>query len=236
VAMASSPAPQNTFRHVLPPDHLGTRHISHQAFCLAVNYTSSREKEYSLVVVTDSEKQRILLGEKHRGFGTGMYNSFGGKLEREESATASACRELEEETGIVSPLSIMEESHVGTLRFTFEDSETEMVVHLFRVNVTISASGNDKSGGPALQSGGRTFPIAIKSDTIRGCDEITPFWVDNWSAIPFDNMFADDSLWLPALLSGSDFIRLDGWFHFQAGGQNINSISHWYMDINDNPA
>jgi 8-oxo-dGTP pyrophosphatase MutT (NUDIX family) len=64
-------------------------------------------------------QQRILLGTKNRGFGTGKYNSFGGKflhdddgdgdgggdddgdvIKVEETIEECACRELEEETNI----------------------------------------------------------------------------------------------------------------------------------------
>ena len=68
------------FHNALPASRLGKEHESLQAFQNTVKFSPSSAKEYSLVVVTDSSKQKILLGLKHRGFGKGMYNSFGGKV------------------------------------------------------------------------------------------------------------------------------------------------------------
>ena len=44
--------------------------------------------------------QRVLLGEKKRGFGEGFWNGFGGKVDAGESVDEAALRELREEAGI----------------------------------------------------------------------------------------------------------------------------------------
>jgi hypothetical protein len=74
----------------------------------------------------------------------------------------------------------MKQSKIGIQRFTFEDNiQNEMIVHLFH---TVLSSIEE-------------------SYNIIGCDEITPIWFNNFDLIPFDNIFADDSLWLTTLLS-----------------------------------
>jgi ADP-ribose pyrophosphatase YjhB (NUDIX family) len=251
---SSSMTGQN-FRFMLPPNRLGTSHDSLGSFrtalaalaraarradappsgtatpaCTAqVSSDPKRQaKEYALIVVTTHNVQRVLLGLKHRGFGTGLYNSFGGKVEPGESIPESAQRELREETGIVLDLERMKNSHLGTLFFTFEDSATEMVVHLFHVRIRttsregnggskgilegggsspksdhVAAQGSGNAGcdgeGSGCSSSGVEFPY-VDPDSIRGCDEITLSWFETRD-IPLHNMFPDDSVWLTRLLS-----------------------------------
>jgi 8-oxo-dGTP diphosphatase len=222
------------FKYALPESRLGTEHKSLDDFRRAAgiadtpaNVKERCEKHYTLVVVTEWNSRRVLLGRKHRGFGEGMVNSFGGKVE-EETASHGAIRELLEETGIeVKQVETMDQARVGTLRFTFEDSSTEMVVHLFRIRVKIGR-GIDKLDNHSDCS---TIVTIDDENDVRGCDEITPFWIDDWSELPLDNMFADDSLWLTCLLASDDPLLVDGYFSFCAGGQEVNSIRHYYMDI-----
>jgi 8-oxo-dGTP pyrophosphatase MutT (NUDIX family) len=212
------------FRHALPSSRLGQEHESIESFREAADFVPTKQKEYSLVVITEPARRRILLGEKHRGFGKGMHNSFGGKLEPGESDVESAKRELEEETGICVPMERMAQSKLGTFWFTFEDSPTEMVVHAFRINV--SCNGSTTSSGEMDESIFRIDPSVI-----RGCEEITPVWFPDWHDIPLHNMFADDSVWLTRVLSSQEEVLVDGWFHFEPGGQEVNTILHYYMDF-----
>ena len=135
---------------------------------------NNKKKHYSLVVVKETARRRILLGRKHRGFGAGMYNSFGGKLEEAKNELCypvwGAQRELHEETGIWAPLTAIQS--IGTLQFTFDpedDDEEEdeqrsysssstsskvgseipnmMVVHLFQVHVASTEHKNDDDNG-----------------------------------------------------------------------------------------
>jgi len=172
-------------------------------------------------MVTEPRMKRILLGRKHRGFGTGFMNSFGGKAEPNETFIDCAVRELEEETGI--QVQVHDLRKTATLHFTFDDSPTEMVVYVYRLDVDCS---NDKED--------TTVHTHFKLDPsiIRGCEEITPEWIENWYQIPLDEMFADDSLWLTTVLAASpEPLYIEGYFHFEPGGQETNSIRHYWMDV-----
>jgi 8-oxo-dGTP diphosphatase len=240
------------FRHVLPETRLGQQHFNLDDFRKNVSFDRQKDsstdphnvekgpttKEYTLIVVTEYGTKRILLGKKHRGFGKGMYNSFGGKVEPHEQncIATSAIRELHEETGILVPdTTMMSPCGVGTLYFTFEDSPTEMIVHLFRINIRFDDEGcceDVKSqSGHEMDS-----PIAItvpSRATIRECEEISPVWFDDWSNIPLNNMFADDSIWLTNLLVDTEqqLHNFKGYFHFEKGGQETNTIFHYYVDL-----
>lgn len=263
------------FPYRLSKERLGTKHDSLESFHRAITQmpmqmpmqTQTEEcdstikiakkqknsKEYTLVIVTETivsemnkkksqkqqpqPQQRILLGMKNRGFGTGKYNSFGGKFLHDddddgdvtkvkETVEECACRELKEETNIKISIERMKQSKIGIQRFTFEDNiQNEMIVHLFHTDLSSSIE---------------------ESYNIIGCDEITPIWFDNFDLIPFDNMFADDSLWLTTLLSSLSSssqqepttttmiqctLEINGSYHFKANCEETNTISHYYMDV-----
>ncbi len=75
------------------------------------------------------EDGRILLGMKKRGFGAGMWNGFGGKVEAGETIENAARREMREEAGL--EVGAMHE--VGNLEFSFESYPDVLEVHIFRV-------------------------------------------------------------------------------------------------------
>lgn len=209
----------NLFHHRLPESRLGQAHGDLESFQRAASshsYQPTKTKEFTLIVVTASPRH-ILLGFKNRGFGKGMYNSFGGKFDHaDESPEECASRELLEETNIrVTPISLRN-SKMGVLRFTSEEDPVEMLIHTYRVHMLRK-------------------DCPLFSD-IQECEEITPKWFDDWREIPLDNMFADDSHWLPALLSSTDCpLEISGSFHFRHNCQETNTILHYYMDIKEKP-
>ena len=257
---------------ILPPSRLGKSHASLRSFLKAAyNYDNESggspddddssdanlqhvtlpkpragRKSYSLVVVThnssDASQSRILLGRKHRGFGRGLYNSFGGKIDQDESPAEGAVRELIEEANIAVPLDVMERGEVGTLCFTFEDQpDFEMVVHLYRIELVDSSGSSDgrKNGvvAPSKQeelchaaSSGSLSTAAADLSKIRGCEEITPQWFEMPQSVPFDNMFADDSIWMPLLLRARRHLRFDGYFHFDAAVEHLTCLDY-HIDL-----
>jgi 8-oxo-dGTP pyrophosphatase MutT (NUDIX family) len=231
MSLSSSNTTALTFPNRLPESRLGESHPSLEAFRLAITpfVVPSQTKEFTLVVVTaaasddddddndDRQQRRILLGMKNRGFGKGMYNSFGGKFDSpEESVEECACRELQEETNITISVEEMKHQKVGIQRYTFEQDPVEMIMHVFRIHL-------------------KSTPEQMMM--IRGCDEITPEWFEDWNLIPLHNMFADDSLWLTTLLSSSStttpLLRINGWYHFRENCQETNTILHYYMQVDD---
>jgi 8-oxo-dGTP pyrophosphatase MutT (NUDIX family) len=119
------------FPKALPPSRLGQSHYTLDAFRTAqgVDFVASKSKDDMLVVVPESKHQRIILGLKNRGFGVGMYNSFGGKFDHpDETVEQCASRELQEETNILVTADVMKRHKVG-----IQDSPTEMIMHLFHI-------------------------------------------------------------------------------------------------------
>ena len=71
---------------------------------------------------------QILLGMKKRGFGSGKWNGFGGKLEKGETIEQAARREVREEAGI----DVQDLEKMGILEFFFQDTGETLEVHVFR--------------------------------------------------------------------------------------------------------
>jgi 8-oxo-dGTP diphosphatase len=258
-----------SYQHILPSSRLGRSHESLLSYTEAVS--SSRRRgpdsptvDFSLVVVlspnarpSDDDHRcggdlSILLGKKLRGFGKGFYNCFGGKLERSrgehDHPAAGAVRELEEETGIVIPLSVMQDGFVGVMNFTFEDGDVHgpMRIYLYCAFISIAPNhdasshnvdGSDLDHSESEQCFARHTLVAVRSNQIRGCDEIEPKWFHRIDNIPLDEMFCDDSIWLTLLLNhysacgDDDPLNFDGWFHFHPGGTDVNSILHHFIQI-----
>ena len=248
---------QTLFQHALSSARLGVGHESLASVRAAVRGADDVPTEFSLVVVlspnahsfacdddgdtrgSSSSNISILLGKKLRGFGKGFYNCFGGKLEKGEHnhPAKGAVRELEEETGIVVELSLMEDSFVGNINFTFEDSGVNKAtrVHLFCIFISLSSE-------PSLKQQYPQTTVMVDPKHIRGCDEIEPKWFHNIYDIPLNQMFADDSLWLTMILKHYNVgvsmtppnkLMFDAWFHFHPGGQETNTIMHHFVQIND---
>ena len=124
-----------------------------------------------LLILTDGD--RVLLGRKLRGFGTGYLVAPGGHVEPGETHEEAAVRETWEETGLVA--SDLEPA--GRVRFRFVDKATwDMDVALFRSSTW--------SGEPTAS------------------DELAPQWhpIDD---LPLDRMWADAPHWLPTVLAGA---------------------------------
>lgn len=150
---------------------------------------SPTPKQLSLVFVLDPS-QGLLLGLKQRGFGTGKWNGFGGKLQSGESMRECASRELHEECGLL--IDAVKLRPRGTLMFNMlsdgmmsanRNSASCLDVHIFSC----------------------TFEDTIGE--VSASEEMHPQW---WplDAVPFDMMWADEQFWLPEVLAGRD-VRCD---------------------------
>ncbi|XP_065540588.1 oxidized purine nucleoside triphosphate hydrolase isoform X1 [Lathamus discolor] len=93
--------------------------------CPGAMYTT---KLFTLVLVV--QPQRVLLGLKKRGFGAGLWNGFGGKVQPGESIEEAARRELLEESG----LTVNTLQKMGQITFEFVGNSELMEVHIFRAD------------------------------------------------------------------------------------------------------
>lgn len=120
---------------------------------------------------------QILLAMKKRGFAAGKWNGAGGKPKPEDrSIEETAIRETFEETN-VTPKNL---KHMATLNFYFEektDWNQQVLVY--------------------LTSQWEGVPVET--------EEMAPKWFD-FDEIPYSQMWEDDSLWLPRVLTGKKII------------------------------
>jgi mutator protein MutT len=126
---------------------------------------------------------RVLLAMKKRGFGAGKWNGPGGKLNPGETPLQAMIRETQEEVGI-TPL---DPQLVGRLRFAIIGQTP--ITHDCHIFTCDSWEGD---------------PVET--------EEMRPQWF-HIGAIPYDQMWVDDILWLPLLLEGKSFAgsaTLDG--------------------------
>ncbi len=73
---------------------------------------------------------KILLGMKKRGFGSGRWNGFGGKVADHESVIGSLHRELKEEANI----EVENPVKLGILEFEFIKNGEVIEVHIFKAS------------------------------------------------------------------------------------------------------
>lgn len=123
------------------------------------------------------EGDKILLGEKKRGFAKGTLNGIGGKQDPGETIEQAMIRECVEEIG-AKPIDY---TQVGKIDFDLwykgEHSNMEMFIY-------------------------KCFKY---SGTIKETEEIIPHWFDIKNP-PLDRMLPDDLLWLPKVLEGKNIM------------------------------
>ncbi|KAI9000039.1 NUDIX hydrolase domain-like protein [Gaertneriomyces semiglobifer] len=171
----------------VPEGHLPLR--KKKILTLVFIFRHEKPNEDSQIAVP--ARQQVLLGLKKRGFGHGLWNGFGGKVNvAEESIVEGAQREVHEECGINIPISQFE--RIGILLFHFPGDDTGLECHVFCVD-----DKEDVYFGKETES-----------------EEMRPEWV-NVEDVPFGNMWKGDSMWWPVMLEGKLFA---GRFWFGDGG------------------
>lgn len=117
----------------------------------------------------------VLLGLKKRGFGSGKWNGFGGKLEPGETASEAAAREISEECGLtVRPADLVP---AGRVVFFFPSE-------------------------PAFNHDVDLFVTTAWRGEPHETDEMRPAWFAV-RGLPLAAMWRDDAHWLPHILAGS---------------------------------
>lgn len=124
------------------------------------------------ILVRDGQ---VLLAMKKKGFGQGRWNGVGGKPNPGESIEKAAIRETKEEIGI-APKSL---KRMATLNFYFPD-------------VPLDEDWNQQVC---------VFVVDQWKGKLTETEEMKPQWFD-FSEIPYDSMWPDDTHWLPKVLQG----------------------------------
>ncbi len=121
---------------------------------------------------------KILLAMKKRGFGSGKWNGYGGKLHENESPNEGIIREIKEESNVdVIPDKLQE---IGLIDFYFVDNEDwDQKVIVYRV---------DEFSGEPIET-----------------DEMMPKWFE-YNDIPWNEMWVGDDQWLPKVIEKKNFI------------------------------
>lgn len=124
--------------------------------------------------------QEVLLIRKLRGLGKGKINAPGGRQEPGETLEEAAIREAQEEVGMTP----IEPRFRGVLRFHFVNRPADLGASPESYHLECHVFSTDRFEGEP-----------------RPSDEAIPMWVP-LAELPYDEMWADDVLWCPLMLSG----------------------------------
>lgn len=89
---------------------------------------NERKKILTLCII--HQDPLVLLGMKKRGFGSGRWNGFGGKVQEGETIKEATLRELKEEAGITANGI----DRRGIIDFEFNGNPEILQVHIFKGN------------------------------------------------------------------------------------------------------
>jgi ADP-ribose pyrophosphatase YjhB (NUDIX family) len=132
----------------------------------------------------------ILLAMKKRGFGADRWNGVGGKIELNENEEQALIRETQEEIE-VTPTKFQKVA-VHDFALNTNGEIWHMYVHTYL--------GTEWTGEPAET------------------EEMAPKWF-KITEIPYDQMWEDDTFWLPQVLAGN---KVKGTFLFDADDKLVS--------------
>ncbi|CEL53258.1 7,8-dihydro-8-oxoguanine triphosphatase OS=Homo sapiens GN=NUDT1 PE=1 SV=3 [Rhizoctonia solani AG-1 IB] len=167
-------------------------------------------KRFTNAFVFDPEENKILLGLKKRGFGVGIYNGFGGKLDAGETIADAALRELREESNLSASL-----EPCGLLFFVGAGHAHAHHITVFRAHTWQGQPTETDEMRPEWFA----YPSLEIPSTSVPSDTLAPF--------PYSAMWKDDPLWVPHLLTGKYFVaRVDyGPVPVPEEGQSVDPVS-----------
>lgn len=132
----------------------------------------------------------VLLGRKRRGMGFGKWNGFGGKIEAGETMRGCAVRELREECGL--------RANSASLCLA-----ADLYFH--------------QPSDPSWSHAGAVYFVYKWEGEPVLSEEMEPRWFAA-DALPFDEMWEADRIWLPRLLAGK---KLRGTIYFDTDGDHV---------------
>jgi 8-oxo-dGTP pyrophosphatase MutT (NUDIX family) len=118
------------------------------------------------------KENQVLLAMKKRGFGSGKWNGYGGKVQKNEKPQLAAVRELKEESELVADERDLQQ--VAIVHFYF-DGEPVFECYVY------------------LAYFWQKEPVET--------EEMRPQWYPI-SNLPFEEMWVADSKWIPLILNG----------------------------------
>lgn len=123
------------------------------------------------------EGNKVLLGEKKRGFAKGTLNGIGGKQDPGETIEQAMIRECKEEIG-ATPIEYEKVANINfDMWYKGEHSNMEMFVYKC---------------------------YAYDGEMVE-TEEIIPSWFE-MDKIPFERMLEDDLYWIPDVLNGNKIV------------------------------
>jgi mutator protein MutT len=126
------------------------------------------------LIKKDSEGKttEVLLAMKKRGFGEGLWNGSGGKMQEGETPLDAAIREVREELEV----EIKNPEEVAVMEFLFKDN-------------------------PEFNSTSHVYFVTEWEGEPTETEEMRPKWF-KVNEIPTDQMWDSDKEWIPVILSG----------------------------------
>ena len=126
----------------------------------------------TLALILQGDK--VLLGEKKRGFAAGTFNGIGGKQDPGETIDEAMVRETQEEIG-VTPTNYKKVGNIDFINLVYKGENVDIKLHIYTC------------GGYVGE--------------IKETGEMIPQWF-NIKDVPYDKMLPDDTSWFPLVLEG----------------------------------
>ncbi|KAG9010104.1 hypothetical protein FRB93_004766 [Tulasnella sp. JGI-2019a] len=164
---------------------------------------------FTNIVPVDEREGKVLLAWKTEGFGRNKYNPFTGPVTPTGNSSKAATRDLKAQSG----LQAVDIAKLGKLVVVLEGNAIALDVDVFRVT---SWRGD-----------------VVNVDDIRPCWFAMPTGKTSAKLpiLPFDQLFADNEIWLPLLTAGKYFIgRVD--YASPSPGEDVGPIlRYWFATV-----